>query len=943
MHRLIKKLVIPLMIFNLSCAKNVETKKFEEGPIDFKPTTNDVQLDREKIASKTASDIFLRPAGSYYLQSSDEILEFAETLLDLATFEKNETKRNAFFSFSEKTRTAYYANSNNYSKFNEGNTPYLELALGLSYDSAPDANLKNMIFEGMDQEASKLAKSLSTLKLDLVPQKTLPNVALTIQAFEKFLLEIPQVLKQGEVEAEVVAKIESTLKEQYVPLLVKVEKQLSTLEIKKPVATNIEIVENAVKGFSLLPPSFTQPILAKILPIKNLGTKISTTKSADDLFDVFFDLWNNPLVNREDFKKSNEALYEFFNSMSVEQVSWLQDYNLSLIKKNKTLEDASWWSKALSYGDTVLPSGDKLMRMFSKRTVDPYVLTSKMWYAKRMIRKMGVEKIVNDLQGSLNQALLIELDGTLRGSSQVLVSTISEEILRSVGDAFLDVKNNLQNILRTEGASALKKMMFVEKPQFVAIEDARVALMLNKKRNLVTEINRNKGKINVPADVTLSGSKTLGLALSLQAKRLKKIDADGLIPKNSVRYYEEVFTPVNKMMAIVGYKYMESTKPRFPGLFRQINGRAGSHEMDIFKYDLETDYFSIPERILIHHDFTVDVEGTRNLGQMASVEGNAEVARGAANMMFYFRDWIENGYDEAMGKEQYQETKVFPKPDFFALSLGLGSVPLRNLTREGLIGYTLAGKKRESTSFNTPQDNTTESCPPPESGDPVTVAALTSVSPGGQGDFVKTADVARFILAADTFIDSVEGVTNSSAGPLQLTENGIRTNIKAIRCGRESLKGLMMGLGNFLVSKMQLPDGGFVHEYSLEQRKAVPDITMKIVATGGSTVNRYLEDQILAIQALRKVYDRWKGQAYANLAVDAYHFMNKNLFDVNLGFYKSTEKTVIDSKIDLRLMSMTLESLKMLEPIVPKDDRDQLQFLEETWSQKLQDFISLVQ
>ncbi len=107
-------------------------------------------------------------------------------------------------------------------------------------------------------------------------------------------------------------------------------------------------------------------------------------------------------------------------------------------------------------------------------------------------------------------------------------------------------------------------------------------------------------------------------------------------------------------------------------------------------------------------------------------------------------------------------------------------------------------------------------------------------------------------------------------------------------------------------------------------------------------VNRKLEDQLLVIQALRKVYDRWQGQAYANVAADSYHFMNKSLFDSKLGFYKLSEKSTDLDKADIRLMSMTIETLKQLYPIVPLEDRDQLEFLTRIWSEKLQEFAAIV-
>src|SRR5690606_28564165 len=106
----------------IACAPKAETKKTQQGPTEFGPLTSDVKLNLKTIESKTAADLFLLPAGSYYLQSSSEIFEFAETLLDLAELEKDESKKKSLVALSEKVRSAFYANPTNYTSFNQNSS-----------------------------------------------------------------------------------------------------------------------------------------------------------------------------------------------------------------------------------------------------------------------------------------------------------------------------------------------------------------------------------------------------------------------------------------------------------------------------------------------------------------------------------------------------------------------------------------------------------------------------------------------------------------------------------------------------------------------------------------------------------------------------------------------------------------------------------------------------
>lgn len=322
------------------------------------------------------------------------------------------------------------------------------------------------------------------------------------------------------------------------------------------------------------------------------------------------------------------------------------------------------------------------------------------------------------------------------------------------------------------------------------------------------------------------------------------------------------------------------------------------------------------------------------------------MSRGAGLLMYYMRDWEQNGFDAKMGQQEYEGVKIFPKDAFFALGIGVGSVPLRNLTRNGTLAFGNSGRIYEANVFNQPQDNTSMDCPQPEGirdpnlpnskPDPVTAAALVNVTPGGRGDIVDSRDLARFILSADQFIRSTDNVNRTHARPLQAEKDGFKVTLKAVMCGRRSIKTLMIGIGNFLISRMQLADGGFARYYSLKEAKIVPERAFR--EQNRLQEARFLEDQLLVIQALRKVFDRWQGNVYRDTAVDAYFFLNKSMFDFRTGFYKSVDGDVRPQAVDLRLMAMTIETLIEIAPHVPEASRPQIAALIDVWTRKFLEF-----
>lgn len=958
-----KRLLVVTILILLGCAKEPGKKVF--APVDlspFGPTTTDAKINRDAVKKRSGSEMLLRPSGELYAEKSEDILEIAETLLDLAENSRTNGEKQAYRDLSESIHGAFYNNPKNYTTFNATNATYLELALGLAYEPQPGDNsqgLKDLIFKGMSQSLQRLEAVLKQIGVFKPAPQTnkskneAPDIGFVLKQFEIFLAGVPERLSsksiQPPIESKIIAGIDTKLRTEYLPMIRETEAKIAHVGMAQEPEQNISALQDAIKGFTMLDPEFIGPLVDELNGARALVEKMRKPQNTDQMFDLFLTLWEDPAVGPKAFEGQSQMLYNFLNKLTPEQRTWLRRYNLDIDKvRSNTTWKRKWNSfKVISIGG--LPTAAVCTDIDMCLVYEMEVIKAGVWLKE-------VEDVRTDLLNGLNRKLLETFDSKLRSSNVLLTTSINNLILKNVNSAFDGYRAGLKEIVREEGKKLLNEIMFSENPNFVGIESSQVALVSGRNGRFSTKINASEGERELVSkagtSAVVTSAETLGRALALQSKRLKLMDEDGRVDKHSLKYWEEVFVPINKLMAIGGFQYMEKDKPRFAGIFRKVFGEtSGDYDMDMFNYDLEGSTFAVPESVIVKSNFNVQTQLTRQAGLVATVEGNSEIMRGGALMMYYFRDWQRNGFDVSMGQKKYKETtvEIFPKHAFYALSMGIGSVPLRNLTRAGLVGFGNSGRQYESEALATKQDNTTMECPaseglkdprfPEERPDPVIAVALTNLTPRGRGDVVKSADIARFIMAADQFVVSTDGIEETKARPLQKEVDGFKRTMKAIKCGRKSVKQLMLGLANFLTSRMQYSDGGFARYYSISNKKIVSDI--KILPDTGDlkkTETRYLEDQVLILQALRKVYDRWRGEAYKHVAVDGYHFLNRNLFDEELGFYRQDDQNVPQKTVDLRLMAMTLKAFDAMEPLLPDSDREQFEFLRAEWSKKLTEF-----
>lgn len=935
-----KKILFLTLFATVSCGQKPATKSFNPGTTVFTHRTQDTKLDRSALNKSGVSTL----TQTLYADNTENLLEISENLLDIAETAKTQEERQTFLGLSESVRNAFYSNTQNYTTFDHTSSTYLELALGLAMNPLPgdtSADLNAFIGAFLDDQYEKLSRALGELKLDFPKLEGGSNPAWTIMQYEKLLLGFPKYLARFGLEEKFLAQIEERAHGQYLPLLRNARAQVRKVTLKQTPQQNVETLKSVAKECEALSPTFVGQILARLDVARTMADKISALENRDQMFELLFELWELEEF-RANFKAQKGAiqyLYKFFEEMTPEQMAWLREQNKDIM----TIRMESWWNRRWHDFKLLMTSitgwwGVKVI--FSE---DPIQLLVKMEQAKVAISIKGVEDIKSMMLGAINLALIDGFDMELRSNSRLLINTMLNTVRVNIDG----IKQDPKTFLRKEGIEQVRIWLFDKKPHYVAVESANAKLMMAQNR-FVTVLDDTQSKSTLsqlPKGAIVTNAQTLGRSLSLQAKRLKILDQDPRVNKGEVGYWEEVFTPLNKLMAIGGFRYMEDG-PRFTAFLRKVRGPRGDYDMDIFNYKDEKGIFSVPDRLFVTKDFTLASEVTRSSGVTASVHGIAEMLRGASSLMSYFRDWVKNGFDENLGARTYKGIQIFPKSSFYALGLGVAAVPLLNLTRDGFVGYGNSKTLYEAPLLAPPVDERpTMECPLFEGVpgadnkiDPVIAVALTALTSQGRGDIVRSADIARFILAADQFVESTEGVENTSARPLIKEEDGFKSVMKQILCGRKSVRTLMIGLSNFLTSRMQTVDGGFVRAYSLSEKRIVPDPKEQMTGEGMTPEGRYLEDQLLVLQALSKVYSQWRGEAYRHIAVDTYHFLNAKMFDKNTGFYKKIESALASQSADLRLMTLALKTFDSIEKLLPPEDFEQFEFIRSQWRRQVREF-----
>ncbi|HVK60638.1 MAG TPA: hypothetical protein VM432_03765 [Bdellovibrionales bacterium] len=340
-----------------------------------------------------------------------------------------------------------------------------------------------------------------------------------------------------------------------------------------------------------------------------------------------------------------------------------------------------------------------------------------------------------------------------------------------------------------------------------------------------------------------------------------------------VSFQKSVISQINKLLAIGGFE--GESGGRFKSFAIAMNPSASQRHFYVRDFMQTKDVYFVPDRFRVGSDYTSTAADSRRLD--VSVKAQAELLRGLSAMIRFFRDWQEGPFEEGLAKVQLGkyitelpagdiQQKLFPKETVFSLAVANAASILQNLTRQGSAVFLidLKGRSKWSDEMKSTEEIAVK-------------AGIVDIIGGERADVVKSADIARFLIAVADFINAIEGIEKTKSPQLTKIREGGGRGVDSLIQARHDLRKLIVGLANFLSNEMQEKDGGLRSTF---HRSSV---------TVDRTESRLLLDQALGMLALARAGEILDNEVYRGAARDVLVFMNTKLWNSDKGFYSVNE------------------------------------------------------
>ena len=273
--------------------------------------------------------------------------------------------------------------------------------------------------------------------------------------------------------------------------------------------------------------------------------------------------------------------------------------------------------------------------------------------------------------------------------------------------------------------------------------------------------------------------------------------------------------------------------------------------LDIYTYAHESQVFGVPDIAWLEPDKKYFELALLEEGRNFSVAGQAALMQAGTHLMELFADYEESALDDTLHGIQYQGAGFFPKESLADMGLGLASVVLRNLYKEGLMLFDRHRQPLVVTDANRG-----------DIASQVTSAALVPIQKGQSTKVVPIAEMARYMLALADFLEALEraGFSRSTTMLYRNPENGSAV-LDELYQAADLLRKLYIAMANFITTRVRRPDMLFADHYDLASQQAA--------------TNASLETQLLVGRALLKANQIWGAEIYLWATLDMYQQLNR--------------------------------------------------------------------
>lgn len=723
----------------------------------------------------------------------------------------------------------------------------------------------------MDKELRNLVAQLSPLLLasqrSFQWPRRLDDLSDGIVAVDRYVAWLLEQIPALKVSHTMQRNAVMGIKGQYDKLRPKLVSLVENMKRARRLKESLGVVNRTLTELNVKLPGAQAKLLADA---RELSAQIDETEDAQGALTLLVMVWRmQSPAERPAFKKISPELYDFFEDKSEDQ--------LDCLAKKHCLNPVAGIQKIVIFRKLSQYGVEKIAAQVDKSAHDSVVTGARAELIKLMPQ------------------LPIVVKDQVEGEAKKFLSLISR------------ITKDVQGFVRPRLA-AWTKANFLQPLR--GLEAAEVMVTLGGRRE-VHAVSQTAA-----AGQLRSGAAQLGLSLALAHKFLPE--------DNAARMKAAIMEPLMKLLAIGGFRMPEG-RP-FPSFQLALDGKTGDL-FDIKKLMTGRASFAVPDSFVVGENFVMNRAAPKN----ASVAAQAELLRGIARQIRFHRDWESNQFDTAIGAVRMNELlkdipggeaidgALFPKDIMFALALGNGGAILQNLVMD-LSPAFLVLEKGDVLWGNRYQEI--------KGANVSTVAGLVSIVDGKRSSTVKTADIARYVLALDEFLGATEGMDQTNSALLkEPTSGGKSTLIADLMEIRKKLMLLQMGLTNFLVHVAQQPGGSFAGTFELAP-------TLK--RAGGPLL---LEDQVLPIRALLASATRLELPLFRWAALDAFYGMNKTFFDPARQFYASEISADQKPARPARLLEivMTLQAGEELSAYMPTETRQQWDKLAAPWLRALQE------
>lgn len=966
----------------VSCSPKSESTKFEDlrkTQFEYTARNEDKELvsalPRNFEINKVTGLDSAQKNNTPWLENSVELFKLAENSLDIGDRVQGAT-RIEYKKFGHDLLRLFYQSKENSTQFEKNQTMYLPAALGFE-----GKRIKSVFVELATGENMNGAKNTFSTHHIRWPdtQPTLRPVEF-IKSIKSYLLGVaPQFEKNG-VSSSFTRTFSAQLDKDYIQALNNAEQRLQNIDQNQYLKINANVISEVIKTLSFIPPEAISSLAGNLEKAKDYAALIekkhsSNVSHVERLVKAISNIWLDltPQQREKYIKPANEMLYGKLNDFSDKLLGWLAgrtelsysdlEYFYGGVYKNRFIAglNASCHPEVYSKLNAWVSMNETQKAEFRLKNPDLFSIFSR--YSLNEIRSEilnkyadkefdeplagggTVEKFITDVQPlcisriqalldkSISLYLLSELDSQIRTWGSMIEKVVADKTLQNLDQiaAALRTDDQFKQYFEKMAYPIMEKMLF-EAGSINGIENSKVQLFVDSQNQFRT-VRQNTSSFD-------SGAEVLGTSLAAQYRRLQgmsEFENKSIISKD---YYRVVFSQINKMLSMIGFRSMENNL--IPSLNRSFAGDQPN--FDVYKYECSAekaqvqeekmarynealkngktpradDYvdikedchgyesfhrslFEIPEEMTMTSPFTVG-----SYTKFSSIKSQSEIIRGAAYMLNYFNDWRGlNDFDAGMGKEAFAEITIFPKSALVNLAVATMTTPIRGLQKEGsaLKLFNVLGNEIENWAQNgIPDPSQKNPNSPVDPHSQIIQAAIVNLLSSGPSHVVRTEDMAYFMVAVDEFLKATDGIEMTKASVLNPPQKVVKENMEAISKGRRLLKLMMFAMSNFLVSRVQDADGGFWAEYNLDSKQIVR-----------KNIPRTLELQLTVIDALTRVYEQWGSEGALVSAVESYYFMNQKLWNAETSFYRLDEsEKSFEVRPDLYLKAVL--NFKKIEP-----------------------------